>query len=71
MDQHYMQIIQDLSDKVNATNAQREHQGINQEQTMGVVAPQDIIYGCPKFIPMNYQPPPLNDAAPPNVKKTD
>ncbi|OMJ16060.1 hypothetical protein AYI69_g7976, partial [Smittium culicis] len=32
---------------------------------------KDISYGCPKFIPMNYQPPPLNDTAPPNAKKTD
>ncbi|OMJ11856.1 hypothetical protein AYI70_g9458 [Smittium culicis] len=99
MDQHYMQIIQDLSENFNALMAQREHKGIHQEQKMDVVDPQgdephirtrapimeeeffrspieedfrkDIIYERPKFIPMNYQPPPLNDAAPPNFKKTD
>ncbi|OMJ26985.1 hypothetical protein AYI69_g3597 [Smittium culicis] len=34
-------------------------------------ARKDIIYWCPKFFPMNYQPAPLNGAAPPNVNKTD
>ncbi|OMJ12448.1 hypothetical protein AYI70_g9117, partial [Smittium culicis] len=114
MDQQYMQIIQDLSEKVNALMAQREHQSTHQEQLMNVQALEcddphiktkapmievesypalieaipsmdedffrspledevrkDIIYECPKFISMNYQPPPLNDAAPPNAKKTD
>ncbi|OLY82628.1 hypothetical protein AYI68_g3243, partial [Smittium mucronatum] len=34
-------------------------------------ARKDIIYGCPKFTRMNYQPPPLNDAAAASVKRTD
>ncbi|OMJ14357.1 hypothetical protein AYI70_g7932 [Smittium culicis] len=41
MDQHCMQIIQDLSENFNALMAQREHKGIHQEQKMDVVDPQD------------------------------
>ncbi|OMJ17045.1 hypothetical protein AYI69_g7591 [Smittium culicis] len=113
MDQHYMQIIQDLTEKVNDLSA-IVRQGVHQGQTLDVQAPEcddihirtvvpaveiesfpellelipdlekdffriplaekarkDVIYGCPKFTGMNYQPPPLNVAAPTSVKRTD
>ncbi|OMJ10844.1 hypothetical protein AYI69_g10081, partial [Smittium culicis] len=113
MDQHFMQIIQDLTEKVYDLSA-IVRQGAHQGQTLDVQAPEcddlhrrtevpsveiesftellelipdlekdffrfplaekamkDIIYGCPKFTGMNYQPPPLNDAAPTSVKRTD
>ncbi|OLY80008.1 hypothetical protein AYI68_g5908 [Smittium mucronatum] len=109
-----MQIIQDLSEKVNALMAEREEHGSHQEVTMDVQAPgcydthrrtkapiveienfpelleaildlkedffrismkenfgKDTIYGCPKFIGINYQPPILSHVAPPNVNKTE
>ncbi|OMJ25148.1 hypothetical protein AYI70_g1099 [Smittium culicis] len=113
MDQHYMQIIQDLTEKVNDLS-EIVRQGFPQRQTLDVQVPEcddihrrtvvpaveiesfpellelipdlekdffriqlaekarkDIIYGCPKFTGMNYRPPPLNDAAPTSVKRTD
>ncbi|OMJ13660.1 hypothetical protein AYI69_g8916, partial [Smittium culicis] len=113
MDQSYMQIIQDLTEKVNDLSAivlQRVYQektldfqfpecdgihrttvvpGLEIESfpeplefipdlekdffriSLAIKARKDIIYGCPKFTGMNYQPPPLNDAAPTSVKRTD
>ncbi|OMJ20010.1 hypothetical protein AYI70_g3847 [Smittium culicis] len=113
MDQNYMKIIQDLTEKVNDLSA-IVRQGFPQRQTLDAQAPEcddihrrtvvpaveiesfpellepipdlkkdffsiplaekarkDIIYGCPKFTGMNYQPPPLNDAAPTSFKRTD
>ncbi|OMJ25103.1 hypothetical protein AYI70_g1131 [Smittium culicis] len=113
MDQHYMQIIQDLTEKVNDLS-EIVRQGFPQRQTLDVQVPEcddihrrtvvpaveiesfpellelipdlekdffriplaekarkDIIYGCPKFTGMNYQPPPLKETAPTSVKRTD
>ncbi|PVU96696.1 hypothetical protein BB561_001020 [Smittium simulii] len=114
MEEQLIQVIKDLTEKINILYMDRERQVTQQTLQMEMQDPEcddpharikapmvevesyprlleaipsleedffrnpiseeerkEIVYSCPKFLGMNYTPPPLNEAAPTSVRKMD